>query len=436
MQHQVREFRNSNGSRGLVVHVPGSSVAVIKVVVRSGYQFANPAKYEIPHVLEHLMATVTKHHATPNGFMIDASRNGAYVNATTDPEVNMYLYECAAFELDRMLELVREQVLEPLFDETAFAAEISNVREELTRNTTNHMPVCSVALGEKMWPRQWKNYTERIAQLPDITLRDLEAHYRKMYVAQNMRFYVAGDFPDGGEAVAQKFERMFDGLEKGERPELDTSIGRGTQHPITTVREIDQLYYRSAVAFGELPERERTATVLLRSVLAGGMDSRVLGEARRKGLAYSVGAGGRAGVGNSSFGFSGYVTLSHAEELFGVIGHHVSDIAAGGATRAELDAAKDRTIGGIARSTQTAGDILWHYLDRYDDEDVIVPFDDFLDELRSIELDEITRVAQQMWASPERGVSFVGPIEPDRAAHLSNILFTGSAGEPKHKHKP
>src|ERR1035437_2484338 len=168
MKHTVHEHKLPSGARGLVVDVAGSAVVNVRVNFRSGFQFSDPQVYEVPHIMEHMLATVTRRHTAPNSFMIDAQKNGAYVNASTSSETNDYIYEFANFELDRILDLIEEQVSEPYFAADSFVAEKSNVREELTRNTTQHMSVCAIKLSEQTFPKQWKGYEERISQLEKI----------------------------------------------------------------------------------------------------------------------------------------------------------------------------------------------------------------------------------------------------------------------------
>ncbi len=192
MKHQVYEHKLSSGAAGLVVDVPDSNVVNLRVTFHSGFQYASPEAYEVPHIMEHLLATVTQRHSKSNEFMITAQKNGAYVNASTSADTNEYIYECAAFELDRIIDLVEEQVCEPLFATKAFEAEKSNVREELTRNTTQHMSVCTIALAAQAAPRLWRRYEERIEQLDAIKLDQLEAHYERTHTARNARFYLSG----------------------------------------------------------------------------------------------------------------------------------------------------------------------------------------------------------------------------------------------------
>jgi len=176
-------------------------------------------------------------------------------------------------------------------------------------------------------------------------------------------------------------------------------------------RDIKQVYYRAVMYFGELTEPERRAMTLLRLVLVGGMGARILGEARRRGLAYSVGGAGHAEPGNSSFGFLGYVTPKNAEALFELIGRAYSEVQKGDLTQKELDAAKDLLVGSIKRSTQTPGDLLGWYLEPYDEAGEIRDFDRTMELMRGVRPDEVVAVARKAAAAGRRGLSFLGPVD-------------------------
>lgn len=425
MKHVVHEHILKSGAQGLVIHVPDSAVVNVRVTFHSGFQFSDNASYEVPHIMEHLLATVTQRHSEPNAFMIDAQKNGAYVNASTSADTNEYIYEFAEFELERMLNLIEEQLCEPLFADVPFEAETSNVREELTRNTTQHMSVCSVALAERAYPQVWLGFETRLAQLEGITLSQLERHYIRTHTAANARFYVAGHFPDGGRAVARRLEAIFRRLPRGERLRLSRKQGRGVPRPIINHRDIEQIYYRTGHYFGELNDHDRAGLAVLRMLMVGGMGSRVLGEARRRGLAYSVGAMGHSEAGNSSFGFGGYVTESHASDLFEVISRQMAEVAAGECTADELSAAQDLMVGSITRSTQTAGDILAWYTEKYDEEGKIRDFEAGLAELRSVGLGDVRRLAEKVLAAQAKGLSLVGPVDDESGRSFANILQIG-----------
>jgi predicted Zn-dependent peptidase len=422
MKHAVHEHKLPSGACGLVVDVPGSAVVNVRVNFRSGFQFSDPRVYEVPHIMEHMLATVTKRHTEPNSFMIDAQKNGAYVNASTSAETNDYIYEFANFELDRILDLIEEQVSEPYFAVDSFVAEKSNVREELTRNTTQHMSVCAIKLSEQTFPKQWKGYEERISQLENIKLEQLENHYHLTHTARNARFYVSGHFPDGGRVVADRFEKIFARLPRGERLKLSQELGKKVESPIVTVRDIEQIYYRTGMFFHEIDHQQQAALALLRMLMVGGMGSRVLGEARRRGLAYSVGAIAYSEPGNSSFGFTGYVTPEHAESLYEVINRSLRAVGAGEVSTDELEAAKNLLVGSITRSTQTAGDVLQWYIERYDESDEIRDFEVELGRLRTVSSDDVTNVSRLILGTDQTALSLLGRIQGVEAQTYASLL--------------
>lgn len=422
MKHGVTEHHVSGGASGLLVNVPGSDVVSLQVRFNSGFQFADRKVYEVPHVMEHLLSTVTKKHPGPNEFYIEAQKNGAYVNAHTSVDTNGYVYECADFELMRILDLMEEQLTEPLFDQTPLEAEIGNVREELTRNTTNHATVCSVQLAERAFPHLWLNYDERIGQLPEINVEHVRKHYEQSHTSGNARFFLAGNFSDGGAEVVRRLDRIFAQMPKGERKERSRDIGLGLEQPVVAHRDIKQVYYRAVMYFGELSEAERRAMTLLRLVLVGGMGARILGEARRRGLAYSVAGAGHAEPGNSSFGFLGYVTPKNAEALFELMGRAFNEVKKGDLSEAELDAAKDLLVGSIKRSTQTPGDLLGWYLEPYDEAGEIRDFDRTMELMREVRPDEVVAVARMMTTAARQGLSFLGPVDEQDAEGYAEQL--------------
>jgi len=424
MKHTVAEHHLAGGASGLVVHVPGSDVVSLQVRFNSGFQFVDHRTYELPHVLEHLLATVTRKHPGPNEFHIEAQKNGAYVNALTSIDVNGYVYECADFEFDRILDLVEEQVAEPLFAPEPLKAELGNVKEELTRNSTQHASVCSILLGERVFPHLLMDYDKRIAQLPGIHLDAVQRHYEQTHTSANARFFVAGNFPDKGEAVVARLNRIFRRLPTGQRLERSRAIGRAVEQPVVTPRDISQLYYRVMLYFGELTEPERRAATLLRMVLTGGMAARVYGQARQRGLAYAVGGAGHAEPGNSSFGFTGYVTPENARPLFELMTQEFGAVRRGEVTARELDAVKDLVIGSIKRSTQTVGDVLSWYTDPYDGSGEIRDFDKSLELLRQVRPDEVAAVADKAAREGRSGMSFLGKVTTAEAEEYQGMLST------------
>ena len=422
MKHTVSEHKLSSGAQGLLIDVPGASVTSILVRFNSGYQFGDQSKYEIPHIMEHLLATVSQKYHTPNGFVIAAQKNGAMANANTSATYNGYVFECADFERGRILDLLEEQLVRPLFSEAAFAAEVGNVREELSRNTTEYGRVCNLRLAAAAYDGQYLDFPTRIEQLETISLADLQAHYKRTHTAANARFFVAGDLSGEAEALVERFERLFGALPVGERLQPSPQIGHHLERPLVQHEAIKQLYYSFDAYFGEVAPADRPAATMLRLVLAGGMGSLIYGEARQRGLAYGVGAGVGMGVGNSSFGFYGHVTPSNASDLFEVIGRHWRDVSVGTLATERIEAAKALGIGSTRRANQTVGDMAGWYIGSYDSLGVVLDFDDYMKRLEAVEKADIIALVKQINDAERSGLSVLGEIDNATAEQLLSII--------------
>ena len=422
MKHTVTEHVLSTGTRGLLVDVPGGDVFKILVRFNSGFQFANRSMYELPHVMEHLMSTRSRKYPAPNQFFIEAQKNGAMVNANTSATANGYVYECADFELDRILDLLEEQLVRPLFSQADLDIERKNVREELSKYTTDHHRICSIALSEQAFPQEILGFDKRLSQLDGITLEAIIDYYAYAFTASNARFYIAGPIGKRSDAISSRLERLFVQLPVGSPLLPRTDIGLNILKPILQPRDISQLYYSVSLYNGELSIEERRAFVLMRLVLAGGMGSRVMSEARTRGLAYGVGMTSDASKGSSQTGYAGYVTPINAADLFEVMVRQTLDVREGGLTELELENARVLGIGSTKRSYQTASDILSWYVGPYEDNRRIDHFDAYLEDLKAVTVEDVRSVVGKMTGKKPHGVSFVGDISPQRADELAAIL--------------
>jgi predicted Zn-dependent peptidase len=416
MKHTVTEHQLNSGAKGLLVDVPGSGVVNILIRFNSGFQFGDMNYYELPHVLEHLIAVGgTPTYPNPSQFATEMEKNGASFNANTSSRFNGYIVTCAEFELDRILGLVDEWLTAPLLPETAFATEVGNVREELTRNTTSYGNVSALAFLEKVYPGKNLNSDTRIEQLPGITIDMARNHYKATHTAQNARFYLSGAVGEHSEAILAKLDALFAKLPAGERAQPDFGPGLGVAEPILVQKDIKQLYYNFGIFNAGVDDNRDFALNRLGSVLFGGWNSRVFGEARRRGIAYSVSGGGEGDAYSSSFEVGGNVSEANALELMKLVADQMKAVAAGDLTAEELEAAKERVIGHRAISHQTPGSLGNYYLGLYDTEERVRPYDGELAQIRATTTAEVTEAARFMLSSNQWAVSWLGDLDEAKA---------------------
>jgi predicted Zn-dependent peptidase len=421
MLHKVTEYKLKSGARGLVIDVPGSGVYNLEAVFNSGFIFGARSKFELPHVMEHLMGSGTRTHPSAKLFKTEIEKNGAYRNAFTSAVNNGYVYECANFELDRILGLMAAQLTSPVFPAESFPTEVSNVREELSRDSSNYGRQSYSALVSATMPSTWALEKERIDQLPSLSLEDVKAYYDRTHMQANMRFLMAGDFGAKQKAVVERFESLLGEMTVGQRLEVPRETVVALGEPIVVEQPIEQIYY-TLHSYFQGDYADRPAWTLLTKLLTGGYRSWLLGEARERGLAYHVAAGYALLPYAQYLVLSAYVTPPNSQELFRLIAKCLKKAQTGDFNASELEEAKNLQLGSLLRANQTGGDVIDWYSNEYLYYDKIDDFDDFMAAIKAVTKDDIVRVAQLAAADKNWALCLVGNISKDQAHNLYEIL--------------
>ncbi len=411
MEHSVEEVKLSSGAKGLVIRSPGVKVVEMLIEFRAGFDIGPVDKYELPHVAEHMMFT-NKSFPKPRQFSIEVEKSGAYHNASTSTSSLEYDYECAEFEADRIADLIRVQLTEPLFLASELKTELSNVREELSKAMSDNQRVVSDHLFAVA--RHAPEVSERAAQLPKITAQDLKQFYEKTHLGQNMRFIVAGD--TDFDPILQKLDIK---LPKGHRFNLPQLPMHKVEQPLVTPREVDQIYYTFFSSRSRpYTYRELVAARIIISVLTEGFSSTLFGLARERGLVYSLGMGANSDLYETGTRLGGFVTPQNAQALFKLIHAQLAAAKAGRISERQFKATKELMRGQRAIAYQRASNLVSYYA-MYFEKDEIEDFENFNRYLGSITKAEAVAAFAELFSDDTWGISFLGAIAEPLAAKLT-----------------
>lgn len=423
MRHTVYEEELSMGTKGLLIDVPGSEVINIKLYFRGGFQLANRSKYETPHLIEHHIFNGSKHYPKNGQLFTELSKNGAGSNASTDPHFITYINECAEFEYGRIFDLYIDLIHNPLFPAEQYLKERENVRSELSKKLTDYSVQAFVLSAEVNFPKVWLNYEERIRQLDSITHEDVVAHYATYHEAANASFVISGAVTANRDGILAKLERLFDGLPTGRKRELKVSVGRGAKQPIVRYEQIAaDNFHMSWFAPGG-SDHDQASARLLSSILTGSFLSRILGQARDRGLTYSISSGSSVDKYSASFTLAGFANPDKVSPLFQLISKQLSDIVMDGPSVEELEAARDRVVGSIQVHTQTAGAVAGWYGRDYAFDGTLQSYDQYFELLRSVSRDDIRKTAQKFFNSSLHSSCHVGPVDQILAQEFEELLM-------------
>src|SRR4051812_39200772 len=186
---------------------------------RAGEYLVRPEKWEVPHLMEHVLLGANELHPRARDFQAELEKNGAYSNATTGVYDITYEAECADFEWDRVLSLLLIAISKPLFLDEEFKAEFGNVQEEMAARSNNHFRRLSLEMRRALGLIA-KTDAERLEIMDNVTVDDVRQHYQRTHFAPNMRFVIAGKLTPSRRQALKILLENIDLPHSGERFDL------------------------------------------------------------------------------------------------------------------------------------------------------------------------------------------------------------------------
>jgi len=394
MKHTVEEIRLKNGARGLLIDVPGATVMSMQFQFRAGNRYAKSKEIEeVAHLMEHMAFGANARFKNEHAFEAEFTKNGANHNAYTSDYSMVYEADCADFEWDRILDLQQLSICQPRFNAEELAAEKGNVRSELTNYLNDHYYVLWVRI-QQLLGEDILTWRQALATINNVTLNDIREHWRRTHTTRNMRFVITGSLKGRKAEIKRRLE-SFD-LAEGERFEIPKDELHGAAPTLIRRKDASNLTFGwSMVIPRELNDDEADALHYLNHILTGTMYSRILGAARRQGLAYSIRASASTSIHSSSWDFAGQVNSDLAEKLFAIITREVKCVLDGAISEEEMEAAKSFALGRYQMGAQTVSQISGFYTGRYFSDDVIKDYTKVPDMIRKVSRQTMVDVAQE-----------------------------------------
>lgn len=410
MKHSVEEVKLKNGARGLLIDIPNASVMTTRVHFRGGMRYAKkPELYEIAHVVEHLSFGANAKYKDEKTYEADFTKNGAYHNAWTSDFSVCYETECADFEWERILDLKRVAITSPRFNDEELKSEKGNVKSELTSYMNDY--------SRLLWPRLQKaigenvaDLRERISTLPNIELKDIREHYRRTHTAKNMRFIIAGQVKKRRKDIIKNLESWD--LKEGKR--FDAPKDELSSSPSVLIRRKDAnniTFGFSLVTSRHLSIEESLSMDALNHILNGTVSSRIFGEARRRGLVYSMGSDLSHSIHYSSWDFDGEVNEESAEDLFSLIQGEMVKVLNGEISEEDINSAKSYALGRFQMGAQTVGQVADYYAENYFSTGEINNYDNIPNLINKIDRARLVELAREFAASGIHAFVAVGSCE-------------------------
>ena len=244
----------------------------------AGYNHSQKA--QVPHILEHLIATFPKE--TSEKFL----RFGSYSNANT-------FYERTRFFITSPKEFSKEcfDILANSISKIPSSQEDFEIQKKIVETEiTNKSIKPSVQIFEKALKETFpdiKDKEKHLNELKSINLTDIQEFYRKNYVKNNLRIIICADFSDTElEYFVKEIDKI--NLPSGKAPTINLpAINQkdfSTLHNSKTVDEICKIFHTNQ----PLTEKERAAFYILMSYLFRPKIGKAFLRGRNTGILYGI----------------------------------------------------------------------------------------------------------------------------------------------------
>jgi predicted Zn-dependent peptidase len=438
MRHTVNEISLKNGAKGLLIHIPNASVMTFDINFRAGEYMVEPDKWEVPHLMEHVLLGANELIPKARDFQAELEKNGAYSNATTGVYDITYEAECADFEWDRVLGLLLIAITKPLFLDEEFQAEFGNVQEEMAARSNNHFRRLSLEMRRGLGLIA-KTDAERLELMSNVTVDDVRDHYARTHHAPNMRFIIAGNLNTHRRQAVTTLLEAIELPTTGKRFALPHEIPKRPPQPIYVPNDtVENLYfYIDTFMKRRLSDAETDALNLLNTMLTETLYSKILGTARERGLVYGMNSGLSQTRDASNWWFGAQVSDKNAPALLEIVVHELSKVLSGDIPAEEIESTKQYALGRFQRSAQTVGGTASGYVGRYFFDGEIENYYQIPERIRAVNPESMILIAQQMFAEKLWGVGVLGNCGEDFTHELEAQLaplWTGVPMEAKASH--
>jgi predicted Zn-dependent peptidase len=287
-QRNLRRTVLPNGLIVLTERMEHLRSVAMGVWIKSGSRCEAPEINGISHFVEHMLFKGTRSRSAQH-IAREMDSIGGNLDAFTGKETICFNVKSLADHVPIALDVLADLVLNPTFASTEIERERSVILEEIKIDEDNP----DVLVHELFTQNFWKDHplgkpilgtTQTVGRLDQQKLFD---YHTGIFRAGNMVFSAAGDLEHDQfvDAVTQKFAPLLPGepAYESQTPQASARI------LLQNKKALEQVQLCLGVPAPRITDDNRFATLILNTILGGGMSSRLFQTIREeRGMAYAI----------------------------------------------------------------------------------------------------------------------------------------------------
>ena len=345
-----------NGLRIISVPIKNAEAVTVMVLVSAGSDYEQKEVNGISHFLEHMCFQGTKNRPNTGDVSRELDSLGAQSNAFTGEEYTGYWAKAHKKNINKLINIVSDIYLNPVFNLYAIEREKGVVIEEM--KMYEDMPQAKVGevFEELLYGDQPAGWSiigkEHIVK--GLTRDQIVDYQKKHYVAKGTVVVVSGGFNE--KQILKQIEKSFEQIQTTKK-HIKPKTKEQQDKPSVKLfkKETDQAHV--ALGFRTFPvsDKNNIKIKVLESILGGGMSSRLFKKLRDEmGICYYVRSGNSTYLDRGYFAITSGLSKNRVEEGLKAIISEIEKIKTTLVSKEELEKAKEVIIGNMYLGLETS----------------------------------------------------------------------------------
>ena len=413
--------RLGNGIRVVTAPMPQVGSVSCFVMLAAGSRYETAESKGIAHFAEHMFFKGTERRPTARTISAEIDAIGGEFNAFTGKELTGYYVRCATETRDIALDVLTDMLLHSRFDPEEIDKERGVILEEMNVYLDTPQRYVGNVYDRLLYadqPLGWDILGTK-ETIESATRETFTSYLDTWYRPERMVVGIAGRLGDG---LSERLEELLGGIEQRE-----TGVATPVEIPpdgspvLIHTKASEQAHLILGVRGYPIGHPSRYALQILSVVLGAGMSSRLFTEVREKrGLGYYIHAGATSYTDVGTFYASAGVDVSRIDEAITTILGELRKIAAEPVPAEELEKARGYAKGRFVLRLESPQGAIQYGLRREVLENEIEEPDDLLARLDEVTIEDVQRVARDLFDEKRLYLALVGPF--DDPARFERLL--------------
>lgn len=412
-----------NGLRVVLAPMKDTETVTVQILVEAGSKYEKKSNNGISHFLEHMMFKGTKKRPHAKNISEELDGIGGEYNAFTSKEQTGYWVKVPQQHFDLALDVVSDLYLNSLLEQKEINKERGVILQEAAMYRDTPIRYVwdifeNLLYGDQ--PAGWDIIgTEE--NIRNFNRRDFVDYLKNNYLPKNTVIVLAGKFDE--KTGLEKVEKIFNNSKNKQKKRSKKKTIERQSSPQVNIfyKETDQTHLILGVRSCDMFHKNRFATVLLGTILGGGMSSRMFLNIREKyGLTYYINSASEQMTDSGYLFASAGVEHKNLKKAITLILKELKKTTTRKVTKKELKKAKEYLKGKMLMSLESSSAQASFFGDQELFKGKIDMPEILFSKIDKVSQDDIIKTAKNIFANKGLNLALIGPHK--NLDELKNML--------------